>query len=127
MRRRALAALLALLSAAAADAADVRLMAHETRAMSAGGASAAFAVDASVVNVSVEEGRLILVALHAGETLVSLVHPDRVETIAVHIEPAPSRLPRVVTQRRRNSGQIAVSHDTGLDRSGLDLRHLPVG
>lgn len=121
MRRRALAALLALLSAAAADAADVRLMAHETRAMSAGGASAAFAVDASVVNVSVEEGRLILVALHAGETLVSLVHPDRVETIAVHIEPAPSRLPRVVTQRRRNSGQIAVSHDTGLDRSGLDV------
>jgi hypothetical protein len=123
--RLALGALLAV-AASHADAEEIRLQARESRAMLLPGATAAFAVDATIVDASIVDGRLVLVGLHAGETLVSVVHATKVDTFSVRVEAAPSRVLADLARSRRSSGSVAASYDSATDRLGvegaLDLR-----
>jgi hypothetical protein len=126
MKTRLALGLLVALGGVNAEAAEVRLQARESRAMLQPGATAAFAVDATVVEASIVDGRLVLVGLHAGETLVSVVHPTKIETVTVHVDPAPSRILPDRARTSRSSGSVRAAYDSGVDRLGieatLDLR-----
>jgi hypothetical protein len=121
VKRPRLAGWLLALGLGAVDAAghEIRLVAHESRAMRQTGATAAYAVDPDIVEVTIDDEHLLLVALRAGTTLVSVVRPRQVETFAVVVDPAPSRLPAALTRPTRDAAVLALRHDSGIDRTGM--------
>jgi hypothetical protein len=111
---------LAAVGATAAEAGDeLRLVARETRALLRPGVSAAFSLDASVVEASMRAGRLVLVARHAGETLVSLVLDQSIETLRVRVEAPSSQVALPATGAGREHGTAEIRYDSGTQRYGL--------
>lgn len=114
-------ALLALTAAAAA--AEVRLAAGETITVEVTGASAAFAVDPSVVEATAVGGRVVLVGRRVGQTLVTVVTPAAVETLTVRVEPVAARAMAFEPSRRPALGTWEARYDSGTGRytTGLTM------
>jgi hypothetical protein len=114
----ALAALLAMAggSCAAATADAARLTARESVALDQAGAIAAFAVDPTIVDVSVQAGRVVLLGRRAGDTVVTVVLADGVRTFRVHVEPAPPMMPDVFSGQRPSGMVLEARYDSELKR-----------
>lgn len=103
--------------ASAADSADTsRLTAREAVTLDRVGAIAAFAVDPSVVDVSVQAGRVVLLGRRAGDTVVTVVLADGIRTLRVHVEPAPPRVADPLTAQRRAGMVLEARYDSELKR-----------
>jgi hypothetical protein len=89
MKRRVVAALLASAALPVQAAEAVSLKVRETASLAMPGASAAFAVDADMVDASVDSGRLVLRARRAGRTPVTVIGVGGVQTLTVVVEAAP--------------------------------------
>ncbi|HEV7914436.1 MAG TPA: carboxypeptidase-like regulatory domain-containing protein [Albitalea sp.] len=106
---------------AAAHAAEVSLAVRETATLAASGASAAFAVDATTVEATIVGGQLVLVGRHAGRTPVTIITPERVETITVNVRSAAPLVlaPENAASRRAGTWETSYDSATGRVASGL--------
>src|SRR5258705_13718655 len=114
MRRAAL--LLAWLTLAAGALADeVRLAARDAIRLPYARVQAAFSLDASIVEASVLGAHVVLAGRRAGQTLVTVILPDSVQTLTVRIDPAPLALLESATARE-GGGLWQAGYDSGLKR-----------
>jgi hypothetical protein len=102
----------------------MRLAARETLTLDYPGALAAFAVDASTVEVAVLGGQVVLHGRRAGQTLVTVVMAATVETLIVHVDPPVALALAFEDAARRSGGFWDASYDTGTHRftSGLSAK-----
>lgn len=122
MKRAVLIGVLALLAGPPAGSAELlRLAARETRALPFPGAVAVFAVDPSTVEASQANGEVVLLGRRAGRTLVTVVLPERVETLSVMVDPPPPLLPTSSASREGPGGSFDIRHDTLTGRSAASL------
>jgi hypothetical protein len=90
MKRARAAALLTGWMFAAANVAALdaqQLAVHQNAVLSQPGALADFAVDSSIVEVSVEAGQVLLRGRRGGDTVITVILAAGVENIRVHVDP----------------------------------------
>lgn len=119
MRRAALAVALAgvLVSCAhAAQPGDQQLVAHRPVFVEAAGVLLAFAVDPSVVDVTVDAGRLLLEGRRAGDTVVTIVLPGGVASFRVRVDGAPSLAAGANAVDAARGSYVEVGYDTSARR-----------
>ena len=116
-----LVAVAALASAVPAAAREVRLEAGETVTLAGAGASAAFAVDAGVVEATAVGGDVVLVGRRAGHTLVTLVTADAVETLTVRVEAPAARAMATERAAAPRAGTLEGRYDSGTGRFSTGL------
>jgi hypothetical protein len=107
---------------------DVHVNARETVMLPFAGAVAAFALDASTVEVSMAGGTVSLLGRRGGRTLVTVVLPSSVETLSVVVEAPTLTLSAVEALAARDGGSWDVRYDSGLGRytSGVES-HFALG
>lgn len=106
----------------AAPANEVRLAAREAVTLPWPGASAVFAVDPGTVEVSLVAAQVVLLGRYAGQTLVSVVMPDKVETIVVHVTaPPPRSIVFETAAAARSIGSWEASYDSATRRLGTGV------
>jgi hypothetical protein len=117
MRRWALAAALAAAAwpAWAQPGSQQQLGTHQSRVLDAAGAIAAFAVDPTIVDVSVEAGRVVLLGRRGGDTVVTVVLAGSVESFRVHVDP-PVIEPDVRTLESSARTVLEGRYDSALHR-----------
>ncbi|MCD6060520.1 MAG: hypothetical protein K0S16_831 [Moraxellaceae bacterium] len=107
-----------------AAATTVRVSARDTVSVEFPGVTAAFAVDADIVEASAAGNRLLLTGRRAGQTLVTVVMPDNVETLTVNVT-APAGTAAVLSGQggARPAGSLELGYDSGNRRysAGLDM------
>jgi hypothetical protein len=104
--------LLALLAGPALAADAVRIGARETLSLQYPGALAVFAVDASTVETSHSGSEVVLTGRRAGQTLVTVVLPQRIETLTVQVDPPPPLLVGTAAMRASEGGFWSNRYDT---------------
>jgi hypothetical protein len=112
---------LLLLLAAPAAARELRLTVAQTMTLPYPGASAAFAVDAAVVDASAVGGELVLVGRRAGSSVVTVVTPEGAEAIAVRVEGPAARALAGVPASRRSAGSWEGRYESGNRRLSSSL------
>jgi hypothetical protein len=102
-------------AACAADGDAQQLATHQGRTVDAAGAIAAFAVDPTIVDVTVEAGRVMLLGRRSGDTVVTVVLASGIESFRVHVDP-PVLVPDV--RALENSARTVVEgrYDSALQR-----------
>jgi hypothetical protein len=122
-RRLALAVAGALALASAAAALELRLAVGETASVPFAGASAAFAVDSTLVEASALAGEVLLVGRRVGQTIVTVITPDAIATLVVRVEASAARALAVERTADRSAGTWEGRYDSGTERltSSLSL------
>lgn len=118
MKRRGAAALLAWAACAFAQGPvpqAQQLAVRQSVLLDQPGAVAAFAVDPTIVDVSLEAGRLLLQGQRPGDTVVTVVLANGVAGIRVHVEPAP-RAFDPGTAEGAGATLLETRYDSGLHR-----------
>lgn len=104
-----------LLLACSALAAEMHLVAKDDYQLPYKEVQAAYSVDSSIVEASVSGARAVVRARRAGRTIVTVVLPSGVETVTIHVAPAP--VPAIEAAKAREGGGSAeVRYDSGLRR-----------
>lgn len=115
--RLALAACAAAFACASAAAdADLQLQARQPFTLEGGNAIAAFAVDASIADVAVAAGRVVLVGRRAGQTVVTVVFPAGVRSFLVRVQAAPVILAAEQLAAQQRGGFVEARYDSALQR-----------
>lgn len=94
----------------------MRLATRERIAVQEPGAVAAFAVDTTIVDVSVDAGRVLLAGRRAGDTVVTVILAAGVRSFRVHVDPG---VPLVTTQasvEKRSGVGAEARYDSALKR-----------
>lgn len=102
--------------AVAAPVPPQQITARQPVTLDAGGALAAFAVDASMVDVAIQGGRVVLLGRRAGETVVTVVLASGVESFRVRVEPAPLLLSSSALLQEAQGGFVETRYDSALRR-----------
>lgn len=105
----------------AALAGEMRLAARETVMLEYPGASAAFAVDTDIVEVTAIGGQVVLVGRRVGQTVVTVVMPATVETLLVRVEAAPALFMAFESSASRSGGTWEGRYDSGTRRFSTGL------
>lgn len=121
MRYCLLLLLIAVVLPAVALADEVRLAVRETVIQEYPGASAAFAVDTDIVEVTAIGGQVVLVGRRVGQTVVTVVTPATVETLLVRVEAAPASFMAFESSASRSAGTWEGRYDSGTRRFSTGL------
>lgn len=109
--------------AAAAGAETLQVGARESVTVTVPGASAVFAVDPDIVEVSMAGDRVTLLGRRSGQTLVTVVTPSRTETLTVQVSAPAAPIRTAEGESARGTGSVEFGYDSATRRygSGLDL------
>lgn len=102
-------------------AAETRLIARESLRVEFAGAQAAFALDASIVEVSMAGADVVLFGRRTGRTLVTVVLPGAMETLAVHVEAGAASLTDPTAFARERVGSAELRYDSGQHRFSTSI------
>lgn len=112
----AVSASLSPFAASAADDVDVAL--RDTVSIDCPDATAAFAVDTGTVEATLRDGQLALTGRNIGRTLVTIVRPTGVTTLAVNVGPAAKTATVLAADEVASgpTGDVTLRYDSGTRR-----------